>query len=153
MHHSTSPCAGALLAFQQTCSAPTICYHATSIHKPAMDTAPSKVDRQTTTPFHLKLFYKNGGFHRYNLSLVYPSSVPFRILTLQAGQTSSAHPPTFQATSKSIPGKHVPYANSPTFLHPHYLPCSLILRSAHDSHSASYFRTPGALQVQGQVDT
>ncbi|RDL40748.1 Uncharacterized protein BP5553_00727 [Venustampulla echinocandica] len=24
----------------------------------------AKVDRQTTTPFHLKLFYRNGGFHR-----------------------------------------------------------------------------------------
>jgi hypothetical protein len=24
----------------------------------------SKIDRQTTTPFYLKLFYRNGGFHR-----------------------------------------------------------------------------------------
>lgn len=27
--------------------------------------APTKVDRKTTTPFLLKLFYKQGGFHRY----------------------------------------------------------------------------------------
>ncbi|MCJ1390345.1 hypothetical protein MMC18_003204 [Xylographa bjoerkii] len=27
-------------------------------------TLPAKVDRQTTTPFHLKLFYRTGGFHR-----------------------------------------------------------------------------------------
>ncbi|MCJ1475445.1 TATA-binding protein-associated factor 2N [Lambiella insularis] len=26
--------------------------------------ATTKIDRQTTTPFHLKLFYKTGGFHR-----------------------------------------------------------------------------------------
>lgn len=37
---------------------------------PAMSTtgslaAPTKVDRKTTTPFLLKLFYKQGGFHRY----------------------------------------------------------------------------------------
>ncbi|KAI4189203.1 MAG: hypothetical protein L6R41_001646 [Letrouitia leprolyta] len=25
-----------------------------------------KIDRQTTCPFHLKLFYRTGGFHRYN---------------------------------------------------------------------------------------
>jgi histone deacetylase complex subunit SAP18 len=30
-----------------------------------MASVPGKVDRQTTTPFHLKLFYRNGGFHRY----------------------------------------------------------------------------------------
>ncbi|CAG8959261.1 hypothetical protein HYFRA_00012619, partial [Hymenoscyphus fraxineus] len=29
-----------------------------------MATSPIKVDRQATTPFHLKLFYRNGGFHR-----------------------------------------------------------------------------------------
>ncbi|KAF4625581.1 hypothetical protein G7Y89_g12586 [Cudoniella acicularis] len=29
-----------------------------------MASAPAKIDRQTTTPFHLKLFYRNGGFHR-----------------------------------------------------------------------------------------
>ncbi|KAG0647030.1 Sin3-associated polypeptide p18 [Hyphodiscus hymeniophilus] len=29
-----------------------------------MATAPVKIDRQTTTPFHLKLFYRNGSFHR-----------------------------------------------------------------------------------------
>ncbi|KAG9239263.1 Sin3 associated polypeptide p18-domain-containing protein [Amylocarpus encephaloides] len=29
-----------------------------------MASDPVKVDRQTTTPFHLKLFYRNGGFHR-----------------------------------------------------------------------------------------
>lgn len=29
-----------------------------------MASVPGKVDRQTTTPFHLKLFYRNGGFHR-----------------------------------------------------------------------------------------
>ena len=30
-----------------------------------------KIDRQTTTPFHLKLFYRTGSFHRY-LSLPLP---------------------------------------------------------------------------------
>ncbi|KAH8663497.1 Sin3 associated polypeptide p18-domain-containing protein [Tricladium varicosporioides] len=29
-----------------------------------MAAAPAKIDRQITTPFHLKLFYRNGGFHR-----------------------------------------------------------------------------------------
>ncbi|PSS22377.1 hypothetical protein M430DRAFT_98405 [Amorphotheca resinae ATCC 22711] len=29
-----------------------------------MASAPGKVDRQATTPFYLKLFYRNGGFHR-----------------------------------------------------------------------------------------
>ncbi|KIN06003.1 hypothetical protein OIDMADRAFT_100848 [Oidiodendron maius Zn] len=29
-----------------------------------MASTPGKVDRQTTTPFYLKLFYKSGGFHR-----------------------------------------------------------------------------------------
>ena len=30
-----------------------------------MQTNPSgKIDRQTTVPFHLKLFYRTGGFHR-----------------------------------------------------------------------------------------
>ncbi|KAG7005309.1 hypothetical protein G7Y79_00020g048370 [Physcia stellaris] len=36
-----------------------------------MASAPPKIDRQTTTPFHLKLFYKTSGFHRY-LSLFPP---------------------------------------------------------------------------------
>ncbi|TVY93110.1 Histone deacetylase complex subunit, partial [Lachnellula willkommii] len=29
-----------------------------------MAVAPAKVDRQQTTPFYLKLFYRSGGFHR-----------------------------------------------------------------------------------------
>ncbi|CAF9928746.1 MAG: hypothetical protein HETSPECPRED_006918 [Heterodermia speciosa] len=37
-----------------------------------MASAPAKIDRQTTTPFHLKLFYKTGGFHRLDEFL--PSS-------------------------------------------------------------------------------
>ncbi|KAF8419334.1 Sin3 associated polypeptide p18-domain-containing protein [Tirmania nivea] len=37
-------------------------------------TTPLKVDRQTTTPFLLKLFYRNGGFHR--LEDFRPSTLP-----------------------------------------------------------------------------
>jgi hypothetical protein len=29
-----------------------------------MAAPPGKIDRQTTTPFYLKLFYRNGAFHR-----------------------------------------------------------------------------------------
>jgi hypothetical protein len=35
-----------------------------SIVSAAMAAPPSKIDRQTTTPFYLKLFYRNGAFHR-----------------------------------------------------------------------------------------
>ena len=34
----------------------------------AMQTGPGgKIDRQSTVPFHLKLFYRTGGFRRYVL--------------------------------------------------------------------------------------
>lgn len=37
----------------------------------AQPTSNGKLDRQTTTPFHLKLFYSAGGFHRYGYSSVF----------------------------------------------------------------------------------
>lgn len=40
----------------------------------APTTAPIKVDRRRTTPFLLKLFYRQGGFHRfdYPIPLIFP---------------------------------------------------------------------------------
>ncbi|EER37912.1 Sin3-associated polypeptide Sap18 [Histoplasma capsulatum var. duboisii H88] len=49
--------------------------------------APPKIDRQTTTPFHLKLFYKQHSFH--NLS---DFPIPFPPSTRNA--TTTNHPPT-----------------------------------------------------------
>jgi hypothetical protein len=38
----------------------------------------TKVDRQSVVPFHLKLFYKNGAFHRYfSLLQPRPGKLPF----------------------------------------------------------------------------
>lgn len=47
----------------------------------AMQITPDgKVDRQVVTPFHLKLFYRTGGFHRYSSPLrPHPSTSPVNL--------------------------------------------------------------------------
>ena len=61
-----------------------------------MASAPPKIDRQTTTPFHLKLFYKTSGFHRYLLpSPSPPHSFHSPLLTLPP----KSHPSTLTKTN------------------------------------------------------
>ncbi|KAL8786529.1 MAG: hypothetical protein Q9195_008160 [Heterodermia aff. obscurata] len=67
-----------------------------------MASAPPKIDRQTTTPFHLKLFYKTDS-------------------------TNFSHPPPpprSRPTYRSTPGQPAPSANSPTSSSPPSPPSS-----------------------------
>lgn len=75
----------------------------------AMQITPDgKVDRQVITPFHLKLFYRTGGFHRYSLPLsLQPSTSP---VSLQEICTTTAEtapdsplPPSPRQLSRSNP--------------------------------------------------
>ena len=56
----------------------------------AMQTTSSgKLDRTTTCPFHLKLFYRTGSFHRYQLPSSHSSLPPFNPTSTNTYQSSS----------------------------------------------------------------
>lgn len=68
---------------------------------------PAKIDRQTTAPFLLRLFFKQGAFHRYNTPRCRSScALVLKILDW----TSSTHLfHDFQHTSKYTLGRAVAY--------------------------------------------
>ena len=89
----------------------------------AMQTGPGgKVDRQTTCPFHLKLFYRTGGFHRY----VELSKDPLRFESLNARQTRRfPHILDNLSSSPTSANLHLAHMHPPRTLPPPYLCASI----------------------------
>lgn len=68
---------------------------------------PSRIDRQTTTPFLLRLFFKQGSFHRY----LRPCTFQIHALNYVDSTNLTLHYHDSPRTFRSTHGRAVPYAN------------------------------------------
>jgi hypothetical protein len=109
---------------------------------------PSRIDRQTTTPFLLRLFFKQGSFHRY----LCPCTFQSHSLNCVDSTNLTLHYHDSPRTFRSTHGKAVPYANYANYF------CRLYPHSFHNHtpvlalRSAWFTQTYRALTVLAHQD-